>query len=153
MDKSAVSAVLGCYPRIYFACHTRHVQDPSTGHTLSAHQASILAHLSTIEPTCLAELASHMGVTASTMSLATDRLEEGGFVRRSRDKSDGRRLRLLLTSKGERTRKAHSFLDPQKVKAVLAQLSRRERAEAVRGLELLARAAAGYMRVSQELAE
>jgi MarR family transcriptional regulator, organic hydroperoxide resistance regulator len=151
MDKSAVSAVLMCFSRIYFACHTRHVRDPATGRTLSAHQAGILDHLSTIAPTSLAELASHMGVTASTMSLATDRLEEGGFVRRCRDKSDARRLRLLLTSRGERIRKAHSVLDPQKMKAVLARLSRLERAEAVRGLELLARAAAGCMRIGKEL--
>jgi len=150
MDKSAVDAVLESYPRIYFVCHTRHVQDPATGDRLSAHQVSILDHLSATKPTNLAELASHMGVTASTMSLATDRLEDGGYVRRSRDKSDGRRLRLVLTSKGERIRKAYSVLDSQKVRAVLAQLSGLEQAEAVRGLELLAQAAIDYMRIRKE---
>jgi MarR family transcriptional regulator, organic hydroperoxide resistance regulator len=152
MSESAVDIVLECYPRIYFACHTRHVQDPASGDRLSAHQVSILDHLSATEPQTLAELAAHMGVTPSTMSLATDRLEEGGYVRRSRDKGDARRLRLLLTSKGERIRRAYSALDPARVKGMLTQLAAAERVAAVRGLELLARAASAHMKGRRELA-
>ena len=40
-----VGQVLELYPKIFFACHTRHVRDPSTRRVLSAHQASILDHL------------------------------------------------------------------------------------------------------------
>lgn len=141
MKLSAVDAVLEHYPRIYFACHTRHVRDPRTGATLSSHQVSILDHLSRTEPTSLAELASHMGVTPSTMSLAVDRLELDGYVRRVRDGADKRRLQLTLTAKGQRIRESHSVLDRAKVGAMLARLSETERASAVRGLELLALAA------------
>lgn len=141
MKQAAVKAVLELYPRIYFACHTRHVRDPESGATLSSHQVSILDHLSTDEAVSLAELAAHMGVTASTMSLAIDRLEGEGYVKRARDREDARRLRLLLTAKGQRIREAHSVLDAEKVDAMLAHLSAAERNDAIRGLELLARAA------------
>jgi DNA-binding MarR family transcriptional regulator len=137
-----VAAVLENYPRIYFACHTRHVREPLSGDVLSSHQVSILDHLSSSEATSLAELAAHMGVTPSTMSLATERLVGGGYVRRTRDRVDKRRLRLLLTAKGQRVREAHSVLDPVRVSAVLRRLSEPDRARALRGLELLARAAA-----------
>jgi hypothetical protein len=66
-------------------CHTRHVQGPASGDRLSTRQVSILDHLSTPEPQTLAELAAPMGVTPSTMSLAADRLEGSGYLRRSRE--------------------------------------------------------------------
>src|SRR6185295_14786673 len=102
---SSVRAVLDAYPRIYFACHRRHVHDPAGG-LLSARQASILDHLDAVEPTSLNELAAHMGVTASTMSIAIDRLEQSGYVVRERETSDRRRLGLRLTEAGERVREA-----------------------------------------------
>src|SRR6476620_6012648 len=74
LDSNDVQTVLRCYPRIYFACHTRHVRDPRSGNLLSVHQASVLDHLDDVEPTGLRDLATHMGVTASTMSLTVDRL-------------------------------------------------------------------------------
>jgi DNA-binding MarR family transcriptional regulator len=147
---NTVKAVLELYPRIYFACHTRHVRDPASGATLSSHQVSILDHLSVTDPTSLAELAAHMGVTPSTMSLAVDRLEDAGYVERTRDREDARRLRLLLTDKGQRIREAHSVLDAEKVDAMLARLSDAERSDAIRGLELLARAASQQMQSKAE---
>ena len=68
-----VRQVLADYPRIYFACHSRNVRDPRTREKVSAHQASILDHLDPVEPTSLQDLASHMGVTPGTMSLAIER--------------------------------------------------------------------------------
>jgi len=133
------------YPRIYFACHTRHVRDPESGALLSAHQVSILDHLSATDAIQLSALAEHMGVTASTMSLAVDRLESGGYVRRSRDKTDKRRLNLLLTQKGLKIREAHSVLDVDKVTKLLGRLRVPEREAAIAGLALLARAAEEQM--------
>jgi len=134
------------YPRIYFACHTRHVQDEKTKKLISAHQASVLDHLDEIEPTNLLTLASHMGVTASTMSLTVDRLERAGYVVRSRDPRDARRVGLRLTKAGVRIKSQKSVLDPERVGRVLAQLSARERQEALHGLDLLAQASAEAMK-------
>jgi DNA-binding MarR family transcriptional regulator len=144
MDEAA-RQVMALYPRIYFACHSRHVRDPDSKRLLSRHQASILDHLDEIEPTTLNALAGHMGVTAATMSLAVDRLERKGYVVRLRDAVDRRRVHLRLTTAGVRVREASSVLDPARVAALLAALTDAERAAAIHGLTLLANAAGAAM--------
>jgi DNA-binding MarR family transcriptional regulator len=137
-----VSQVMRDYPRIFFACHTRHVRDDRSNRTISAHQASILDHLDEIEPTGLNDLARHMGVTASTMCITVDRLIRARYVARTRDPRDGRRVALRITRSGARLRDQKSVLDADLVRAMLARLTPAERRDALRGLELLARAAA-----------
>jgi DNA-binding MarR family transcriptional regulator len=145
MAENAVRQVMELYPRIYFACHTRHVRDPRTRRLLSAHQASILDHLDEHEPLALLDLAQHMGVTASTMSLNIERLVRRGYVSRERATEDGRRLRLRITSAGVRLREAKSVLDPARVRALLARLSPAQRQAGIHGLALLARAGSEQM--------
>ena len=142
--------MLRCYPRIYFACHRRHVRDESSGVMLSAHQASVLDHLDGVEGTSLLELARHMGVTASTMSLMVDRLERGGYVRRERSQQDGRRVDLRLTAAGVRVKQQQKVLEPALVAALLRRLPEEKRRRALAGLELLAQAA-GEMIASGEM--
>ena len=91
-EVAAAREVLGLYPRIYFACHTRHVRDPQSGRLLSRHQASVLDHLDEVDPITLNGLSRHMGVTPGTMSLTIDRLERKGYVVRLRDVADRRRV-------------------------------------------------------------
>jgi len=136
----SITAIMTLYPRIYFACHTRHVRDPQSQRLLSRHQASILDHLDELDPTTVQELASHMGVTAATMSLAIDRLERKGFVVRLKDAKDRRRVHVRLTTAGVRVRNASSVLDPARVEALVARLSDEDRARAIEGLALLAHA-------------
>jgi MarR family transcriptional regulator, organic hydroperoxide resistance regulator len=137
----AARKLLAAYPRIFFACHARHVRDPKTRRLLSAHQASILDHLDSVEAVTLMGLAKHMGVTPATMSLAIERLVRRGYVQRARDASDRRRLKLRLTAAGVRIKEASSVLEPERVRALLAGLPPRERQQALHGLDLLARAA------------
>jgi len=137
--------LMSFYPRIYFACHTRHVPDPKRNRILSSHQASVLDHLDEIEPTGLLTLAAHMGVTASTMSLMIDRLARNGYVIRERDSKDGRRVGLRLTAAGVRIKSEKSVLDPKRVRAVLNQLTAEERRQAIHGLALLAQASTRAM--------
>ena len=141
-----VGELLDAYPRIYFACHTRHVRDPQTGGAVSAHQASILDHLDEIDPMSMTDLAAHMGVTVATMSLAIDRLQRKKYVRRDRDPRDRRRVRLRITPQGLRVREAKSVLDPVRVEQVLGQLSPADREKALEGLDLLARASEQHMK-------
>jgi DNA-binding MarR family transcriptional regulator len=140
MAQTEVDTVLQCYPQIYFACHRRHVRDERTRAVLSAHQASVLDHLDDVAGTALFDLARHMGVTASTMSLTVDRLERGGYVDRQRSKEDGRRVDLRLTAAGVRIKRQQKVLEPELVQAVLSHLDERKRRQALRGLELLAEA-------------
>ena len=134
--------VLDSYPKIYFACHMRHVRDQaSRTKVLSAHQASILDHLDSVEPTTVHDLAGHMGVTPSTMSLHLDKLEAGGYVRRVRSRADARRVELRLTPAGVRIKQQQKVLDPHLVDLMLEQLNDAERRKALDGLSLLAKAA------------
>ena len=142
---AAVDRLLDAYPRIYFACHTRHVRDPQTQRLLSRHQASVLDHLDEVEPTTLMDLARHMGVTPGTMSIAIDRLERKGYVVRLRDTADRRRVHVRLTGAGVRVREASSVLDRQRVEALLARMSDADRDAGLRGLALLAHAAREQM--------
>jgi DNA-binding MarR family transcriptional regulator len=98
----------------------------------------VLDHLDDVQPTALFDLARHMGVTASTMSLTMDRLVRGGYVVRERSTEDRRRLDLRLTAAGLRIKKQQKVLEPELVAAVLAHLDERQRRQALRGLELLA---------------
>ena len=141
MRNDAVRQLMEFYPRIYFACHRRHVRDPKSKRVLSAHQGSILDHLDAREPVMLLELARHMGVTPSTMSLQIEQLVRKGYVTRGRDKKDGRRLMLCLSESGAHVREANSVLDTERVWRMLARLSPEERAAGLAGLALLAKAA------------
>jgi DNA-binding MarR family transcriptional regulator len=145
MVQDAARRVMELYPRIYFACHTRHVRDPKTQRLLSAHQASILDHLDEQEPLALLDLARHMGVTTSTMSLNVERLVRRGYVSRERATEDGRRLKLRITPAGARVREAKSVLDPARVRALLARLTPEQQEAGIRGLALLARAGSEQM--------
>lgn len=133
------------YPKIYFACHTRHVQDEETNQRLSAHQASILDHLDELDGTSMLTLAGHRGVTASTMSLTVDRLVRAGYVTRDRDAFDARKVALRLTKDGARVKERKSVLDRDLVAALLGRMKPRDRATGLAGLEMLAKAAANFV--------
>lgn len=145
MNRNAVWQVMTLYPKIFFACHTRHVRDPKSRRILSSHQASILDHLDEHEPLSLMDLAKHMGVTPSTMSISIDRLVRQGYVLRSRDREDGRRVSLTLSAGGVRLRDSKSVLDPARVREMLARLAPDQRGEAINGLSLLAQASQKFM--------
>jgi DNA-binding MarR family transcriptional regulator len=136
-----VAAVFRDYPRIFLSCHRQHVRDPKSGTLLSGNQVSILDHLDPVHATTLSGLAKHMGVTASTMSIAVDRLVKLGYVVRELDDADRRRVRLRLTDSGVRVCAESSVLEPDLVQEMLDQLSAAERRDALKGLALLARGA------------
>ena len=143
---SQLHAVLSAYPRIHFACHPRHVREPDAEGGVTAKQADILAHLDDVDPAMVGELADHLGVTDSTMSLNLTRLEDAGYVRRDRDPADRRVMNVRLTEAGVAVRDARRMLDPLRVDAMLRLLSVEERERAVEGLRLLARAADDLVR-------
>jgi DNA-binding MarR family transcriptional regulator len=66
-------------------------------------------------------------------------------VRRERSKEDGRRVDLRLTASGVRIKRQQKVLEPKLVAGMLEHLGERERAQALRGLELLAEAAGALM--------
>src|SRR3954453_1390055 len=117
-----VAQVFRDYPRIYFACHRKHVRDPKTGAQISAHQVSILDHLDADAPTMIGDLAAHMGVPPPTMSIAVGRLVNEGYVTRVLDPVDRRKVMIRLTDAGARVCAANSVLEPSLVQDMLDQL-------------------------------
>lgn len=141
MLEEEVGKLMGFYPKIYFACHTRHVEDKELNTRLTSNQASVLDHLDEYEPVTLFDLAMHMGVTPSTMTTTINRLDALGYIAKEKDEKDGRKVNLTLTTEGERIKRAKSVLDPELVANMLARLTDAEREKALTGLGLLAYAA------------
>jgi DNA-binding MarR family transcriptional regulator len=136
-----VRLVQVAYPQIYFACHTRHIRRASTATRLSAADSTLLAHLDEDRATRPTQLAKHLGLAASTLSAAINRLGKLGYVSLGKAISDGRAVDLRLTAKGAAAMQASSVLDAALVAKMLAQLSSTERNRALEGIGLLARGA------------
>jgi DNA-binding MarR family transcriptional regulator len=136
-----VRLVQVAYPQIYFACHTRHIRRASTATRLSAADSTLLAHLDEDRATRPTELAKHLGLAASTLSAAINRLGKLGYVSSGKAISDGRAVDLRLTAKGAAAMQASSVLDAALVAKRLAQLSSTERNRALEGIGLLAKGA------------
>ena len=145
MFSAGTNRVLQSYPKIYLACHTRHIRDNESGEKLTQHQASVLDHLSSDSPLSVSELARHLDVTESTMSIQVTQLEHAGYVRRIPDSRDRRRVRVRLTAKGVRVKQQNTVLDPDLVRQMISLLRPDDAEAALRGLELLAMAAEKLM--------
>ena len=135
-----VRRIQRAYPQLYLACHVDHVTRRRDG--LSERDSSLLAHLDELAPVTAGSLARHLGVGASTITEAIDRLEAKGLVERTRR---GRTVELRMTPAGSAHMQAASVLDTARVAALVAAVPPRQRATAVRGLELLAAAARRIM--------
>ena len=129
------------YPQIYLACHVDHVRSRTTRFKLSSRDSSILSHLDRDHAMSPRELASHLGVAASTLSATIARLEKLGYITSTAVDGDRRKRHLRLTDKGGEAMSSTSVLDAEKLRALLERLSESERRAAVKGLGLLARAA------------
>jgi DNA-binding MarR family transcriptional regulator len=136
-----VAAIQRYFPQIYLACHTRHRRRRSHPEQLTAHDSSLLAHLSEDRPLRASTLARHLGVGASTLSASLKRLASLGYVVREADARDKRAARLRLSAQGASAIQASSVLDSERLAALLARLTSTERTRAVEGLRLLAEAA------------
>ncbi|HVH87295.1 MAG TPA: MarR family winged helix-turn-helix transcriptional regulator [Terriglobales bacterium] len=129
------------YPKIYLACHRQHLHDVESGRTLSSHLSSILDHLDAQHPLTISDLARHLSVTESTMSIHISKLERFGYVRRGRDDRDKRCRQVQLTAAGNRIREQSSVLDPDLAREMMSLLRPNEAEAALSGLELLGKAA------------
>ncbi|MFI5177768.1 MAG: MarR family winged helix-turn-helix transcriptional regulator [Vicinamibacterales bacterium] len=137
----AVERVQFSYPQVYYACHTRHARRRSNPFRLSARDSEILVHLDRRAPMTLSLLARHMDLARSTLSEAVTTLETLGYVAKSSGTpGDRRQIGLVLTPQGVEAVRGSSVLESWRLRTVFGRLSERQRAAAVRGLDLLARA-------------
>ena len=141
MPSDDVTEVLKAYPQIYHACHLEHSRARSNPRGISNRDGWILGHLDLAQPTAPRTLARHLALGASTVSEAVRRLERLGYAVRRRPDGDRRRVEIFLTPRGAAAMRATSVLDAGRVGKLIAQLPKQERAAAMEGLALLAKAA------------
>jgi DNA-binding MarR family transcriptional regulator len=90
----------------------------------------------------LGEVAAHLALPNSSASVLVKDLARRGFIRRTRDKRDERRLALVLTRRGAERVGADSVLDAERLARALAALDAGERGALVAALERVAEAGA-----------
>jgi DNA-binding MarR family transcriptional regulator len=135
-----VASVQRDYPKIYLACHTRHIRKRN-GTQLTAQESTVLAHLSATHSTRASLLAAHLGIGAPALSATLKRLTHAGLITRAPEAGDRRAVSLRLSAAGARVMSASSVLDRVRVARLLRRLSPEERQAALHGLSLLAKAA------------
>ncbi len=125
------------YPQIWYHCHTKH-----TGRRdeLSDRESIVLSHLGGQESRAPGPLAQHLGIGASTLSEAIDKLAQRGYVERCPDPSDRRRVRYRITDEGSEAIDRSSVLSSTRLREVVQRLAPGERERAVAGMELIAQA-------------
>ena len=110
---------------------------------LSEHERRLLHHIPAAAPGVpLGEVAAHLALPNSSASVLVKDLARRGFVRRTRDRRDERRLALVLTRRGAERVAADSVLEGSRLTAALAALTAGERRALVSVLERVAEAGA-----------
>jgi DNA-binding MarR family transcriptional regulator len=119
------------YRRIWGALNRP--DDPELGQ----HERRVLHHV-VGDGVALTWLAGHLGLPKSSTSVLVKSLAARGFVERSRDPGDERRLAIRLTERGRRVVEADTVLRPDALATALARLPAQARTALLAGLELLA---------------
>jgi DNA-binding MarR family transcriptional regulator len=108
---------------------------------LSQHERQVLHHVAPAGGVALTWLAGHLGLPKSTTSVLVKSLAARGYVERTRDPADERRLAITLTAKGRRTVEQDTVLQPGALADAMAKLDPQTRKVLLQGLERLADAA------------
>ncbi len=97
-----------------------------SGSTVTVNEVHTLDAIGDGEPRTVSELAAAMMVTASTMTIAINRLEKKGLVKRERAGHDCRVVRVRLTDHGRSLSYIHRRFHRRMVKSVSEQLTPQE---------------------------
>jgi DNA-binding MarR family transcriptional regulator len=108
---------------------------------LGQHERQLLHHIPARGAVSLSWLATHLGLPKSTASVLVKDLARRGFVVRTRDDEDERRLAITLTEAGRARLAADTVLRPEPLARALAKLSPAVRRALLTGLDQLAAAA------------
>ncbi|MDD7409169.1 MAG: MarR family transcriptional regulator [Anaerovoracaceae bacterium] len=83
------------------------IKQLSTGSDLSPSEMHTLVAIGRRDPKTMSEIAAELMVNVSTLSTAVSKLEGRGYVRRVKNESDRRVVRITLTAKGRRALDEH----------------------------------------------
>jgi DNA-binding MarR family transcriptional regulator len=134
-----IRAVQMAYPQIWFACHRAH-RGRTEGDGITDPEAGVLMHLAALPAQTPTRIAKHLGVGRPALSAQLKRLQTLGLIHATPG-PDARQRLVRLSEAGATLAAARSPLEANLVGALLQALPTSERDRAVRGLQLLARAA------------
>jgi DNA-binding MarR family transcriptional regulator len=72
------------------------------------------------------ELASHMGLSKPTVTVAVEKLVKRNFVRKVRSDSDRRNSRLFLTERGQVINEMHDYAHKKMAKIISKKINKNE---------------------------
>lgn len=82
----------------------------------------------------ITELANDLGYTLSAITIAINRLEKKGYVRKIRDTEDKRSVRVKLTEQGRKIDRVHKYIHKKLVREVAKEFNEEEMEVLIRGL-------------------
>lgn len=82
----------------------------------------------------ITDIAQDLSITLPTVTVAINRLQQKGYVRKHKGKEDGRTVRVLLTEEGRRAEAAHRYFHRRMVQAVAREIPSEEREVLLKGL-------------------
>jgi DNA-binding MarR family transcriptional regulator len=114
-------------------------------HGLTTEQYAVLATMKYLgNPTRPTDIARWLERSTNSMSIIIERMVGAGLIKRARDKSDRRVVRLTITSKGENTLKPATLAGLDFIQKVLSPLSAEDRHTLVTLLETVKYEACKY---------
>ena len=93
------------------------------GSAISITEIHIIEKIGLSEPARMSEIAHMLGVTLATMTVACDKLEGKGLVRRARSRSDRRVVQVTLTPRGRAVYEYHRAFHERMISSILDTLS------------------------------
>lgn len=107
------------------------------GSAISITEIHIIEKIGAREPLRMGELARLIGVTLATLTVACDKLEAKGLIRRMRSIEDRRVVNVALTAKGRAAYEYHKAFHERMIASVLDTLSPEQTAILAQSLEKL----------------
>ncbi len=107
-----------------------------SGDTLSISELHMLEaiHREPEKGRTITDIAQDLSITLPTVTVAINKLQQKGYVRKHKGRDDGRTVRVLLTEEGRRAEAAHRYFHRRMVQAVAKEIPPEEREVLLKGL-------------------
>ncbi len=93
---------------------------------LSISEIHTLVAISEAENAAMTAVAQRLRITISTLTIAVNKLEEKGFVKKVRDTEDKRIIKVQLTEEGQYIAKKHDRVQAHMINRVVEDLNTQE---------------------------
>lgn len=115
------------------------IKDMKTGSDLSVSEMHTLMAIGRKQPKPMSEVAADLMVSVSTLSIAISKLEKRNYVRRVRNNSDRRVVKVGLTARGKRAVDEHEQFYFKIIGEYIHDMDETEKKETVRTLDHIQR--------------